>query len=284
MFRAVAHYMAPEQWLGQPIDARSNLFSLGAILYEMMTEQKAFDGANEDEVKQMILEGEPVPPHQINNKISLDVSGVIMKALSKKPEDRFASGQELVTALEGHKEPTTVATPAKKAAAQPPKGINIPNKEKPARGQGSQPNAPATTIPAEQPAATKSVVIQTSPKQAAAAAAGWGGTGTGSPASESRSVAKVQPTGKPKAPAAESVTDEQSVMSSAGCGGSAGGVREIRARAESRTRGRGAAGISGTQEFLRTGRAASLRSTCSYTGRGNTGARTAASGACSEAA
>ena len=216
----IAHYMAPEQWLGQPIEARSNLFSLGAILYEMMTEQKAFDGANEDEVKQMILEGEPVPPHQINNKISLDVSGVIMKALSKKPEDRFASGQELVTALEGHKEPTTVATPAKKAAAQAPKGINIPNKEKPASAaKPAAPvatNAPATTIPAEQPGATKSVVIQTSPKQAAAAAAGWGGTGTGSPASESRSVAKVQPTGKPKAPAGESVTDEQSVMSSAG--------------------------------------------------------------------
>ena len=218
----IVHYMSPEQWLGQPVDARSNLFSLGAILYEMMTEQKAFDGANEDEVKQMILEGEPVPPHQINNKITLEISGVVMKALSKKPEERFASGQELVTALEGHKEPTTIATPAKKAAqpAAPPKGINVPGK---APQPGAKPvapvaaSAPATPPkPVAQPAAAKSVLIQTSTKQAAAAAAGWGGTGAGSPAGESRSVAKTQPVAKPATPAAKAVTAEQPVMSSAG--------------------------------------------------------------------
>ncbi len=218
----IMHYMSPEQWLGQPVDARANLFSLGAILYEMMTEQKAFDGANEDEVKQMILEGTPVPPHQINNKISLDVSNVIMKALSKAPADRFASGQELVTSLEGHKEPTTVATPAKKTVAQPPKGINIPGKEKSAPAAAAKPAAPvaaspqaAPAKPAAQPVAPKSVVIQTKPKQAAAAAAGWGGSGTGSPASESRSVAKVQPAAKSAPPAAESITTEQPVMSAA---------------------------------------------------------------------
>src|SRR6185312_3274598 len=145
----IAHYMSPEQWLGQPVDARANLFSLGAILYELMTEQKAFDGANEDEVKQMILEGDPVPPHQINNKITLEVSGVIMKALSKKPEERFASGQELVTALEGHKEPTTIATAAKKAAqpAAPPKGINVPGKAPQA------PAKPAAPVAVSAPAA-----------------------------------------------------------------------------------------------------------------------------------
>ena len=217
----IVHYMSPEQWLGQPVEARSNLFSLGAILYEMMTEQKAFDGENEDEVKQMILEGEPMPPHQINNKIPLEASNAILKALSKKPEDRFATGQELVTALEGHKEPTTVATPAKKVVPQPAKGINIPNKDKSA--PAAKPAAPvaASTAavsakPATEPVAAKSVVIQTNPKQAAAAAAGWGGTGSGSPASDARSVAKIEPTSKATAPAAESVSEEKPVMSSAG--------------------------------------------------------------------
>ena len=213
----IAHYMSPEQWLGQPVEARSNLFSFAAILYEMMTEQKAFDGENEDEIKQMILEGEPVAPHHINNKISLEASGVIMKALSKKPEDRFASGQELVTALEGHKEPTTIAIPAKKAAAQPVKGINVPSKEKPA--PAAKPDAQEAAIaPAstEKPVAAKSVVVQASPKQAAAAAAGWGGAGTGSPASEAHAVGKVQPALTPKAPLAESVSEEKPVMSAAG--------------------------------------------------------------------
>src|SRR6266496_4087025 len=185
----IMHYMSPEQWLGQPVEARSNLFSLAAVLYEMMTEQMAFDGDTEDEIKQMVLEGTPVAPHQINNKISQDVSAVIMKALSKAPAERFGSGQELVTALEGHKEPTTVAAAkkAKQAPQQPPKGINIPGKDK-AAPVAAKPAAPAASshpAPAKtQPAAASPVTAQATHKQAAAAAAGWGGTGTGSPASE----------------------------------------------------------------------------------------------------
>ncbi len=217
---AIMHYMPPEQWLGQPVDARSNLFSMAAVLYEMMTERKAFDGASEDELKQQILEGTPPPPHQINNKISLEVSGVIMKALSKAPAERFGSGQELVTALEGHKEPTTVSSPARKAT-QPVKGINIPGKDKsaPVAAKPAVPVAassePSPAKAAAQPAAAKSVVVQTGPKRAAAAAAGWGGTGTGSPATESRAVAKAQPGTRSETPVAESITEEQPVMSAA---------------------------------------------------------------------
>jgi serine/threonine protein kinase len=221
----IMHYMSPEQWLGQPVDARSNLFSMAAILYEMMTEQKAFDGETEDEIKQMILEGTPVPPHQINNKIASDVSSVIMKALSKAPAERFASGQELVTAMEGHKEPTTVASPAKKATVQhPAKGINIPGKAAAAKAAApaatSPQAAPAQPTPAEpeaQPAATaKSVVIQTHPKQAAAAAAGWGGVGTGSPTTEARAPKKSQPSSDLVDNAyIQGASSEQAVMSAA---------------------------------------------------------------------
>ncbi len=94
------YYMSPEQLHGDPLDARSNLFSVGAILYEMITERKAFDGEDADQVRQAILESTPAPPRHINPKANLALSEVIMKALSKAPEQRYQSAQELILDLE----------------------------------------------------------------------------------------------------------------------------------------------------------------------------------------
>src|SRR5712691_5122502 len=65
----VLHYVSPEQLRGDPVDARSNMFSLGAILYEMVTERKAFAGEDADQVRHAIYEDTPVAPQQINPKI-----------------------------------------------------------------------------------------------------------------------------------------------------------------------------------------------------------------------
>ncbi len=114
-------YMPPEQLQGEPLDARSNLFSLGAILYEMVTNRKAFGGDNADQVRQEITVGMPVAPAQINSKIQPGLSELIMKALSKSPEQRYQSGQDLVGDLERCKESTQkAAAPRKmpKAAAR----------------------------------------------------------------------------------------------------------------------------------------------------------------------
>ena len=111
---AVLHYMSPEQLKGDPVDARSNLFSLGAILYEMVTEMKAFEGQDADQVRQAIWEATPAAPDQINRKIHPGLSTVIMKALAKAPEDRYQNGQELVNDLEKCKE-----NPAKTSAPKP---------------------------------------------------------------------------------------------------------------------------------------------------------------------
>jgi len=79
------HYMSPEQLRGDPLDARSSFFSLGAILYEMVTERKAFDGQDADEVRQAILEGTPVALSHVKGKVHPVLSEVIMKALAKAP-------------------------------------------------------------------------------------------------------------------------------------------------------------------------------------------------------
>jgi len=113
------HYMSPEQLRGDPLDARSSFFSLGAILYEMVTERKAFDGNDAEEVRQAILESEPVALAHVKGKVHPALSEVIMKALAKAPEDRYQCGQELVADLERCKESPNKANkkPAVPAAA-----------------------------------------------------------------------------------------------------------------------------------------------------------------------
>ena len=132
----VLHYVSPEQLRGDPVDGRSNIFSLGAILYEMATETKAFPGDDADQVRQGIVEATPPAPIEVNRKIHPVLSEVIMKALSKAAEDRYQSGQELVNDLERCKESATKAV-AKKAA-QPAQGLNAPQDRRPAPRLGRQ--------------------------------------------------------------------------------------------------------------------------------------------------
>ena len=94
----------PEQLRADPLDSRSNFFSLAAILYEMVTERKAFQGDDAEQVRQSILEMTPVAPDHVNPKIHPALSEVIMKALSKDPEQRYQCGQDLVNDLERCKE------------------------------------------------------------------------------------------------------------------------------------------------------------------------------------
>ncbi len=145
----VLHYMSPEQLRGDPLDARSNLFSLGAILYEMVTERRAFDGEDADQVRQSILEMTPVAPDQINRKVHPALNQVVMKAIAKSPDQRYQSGQELVNDLERCKESSTKS--AAKKSPQPVQGLNVPPKQKPAPSVSAPPApkpAPVAAVPA----------------------------------------------------------------------------------------------------------------------------------------
>ncbi len=121
----VLYYMSPEQVRGGPAGAGSNLFSLGAMFYEMVTDHKAFDGADAASLEQNILEGEPVPPSQLNPKLHPLLNDLILKALSKDPSQRYQSGKELLEDLEKCKETKAQAakppaTAVSKAPAPPP--------------------------------------------------------------------------------------------------------------------------------------------------------------------
>jgi len=119
----VLHYMSPEQVGGGATDGRSNLFTWGAILYEMVTDQSAFDGTTTDVVFHNILNENPVPPSQINNKIHPAVSELIMKALAKNPDERYQSGREMLDDLEKCKESTGKSATKK---SEPARTANAP--------------------------------------------------------------------------------------------------------------------------------------------------------------
>jgi serine/threonine-protein kinase len=93
-------YMSPEQVQGEPLDGRSDIFSLGVMLYELTVGEKPFDGTNPAEVSLKILHDEPRPPEVIVDGFPSELSAIILRALAKKPIDRFESAREFHLALE----------------------------------------------------------------------------------------------------------------------------------------------------------------------------------------
>jgi len=104
-------YCSPEQIRGEAIDLRSNLFTLGAILYEMVAGQKAFDATDPVALLSQIENEMPAPPSSVNSKIQPGVSTLIMHALAKDPAERYQTARELLEELEQCKESGKKAVP-----------------------------------------------------------------------------------------------------------------------------------------------------------------------------
>jgi len=88
-------YMSPEQVRGEIVDARSDLFSFGAVLYEMSTGQQPFFAETLAQIRQAILTQDPAPPRKLNPLVPGGLERVIVKALKKKPPERYQSAAEM---------------------------------------------------------------------------------------------------------------------------------------------------------------------------------------------
>jgi serine/threonine-protein kinase len=100
MVKGTAGYMSPEQVRGEPLDGRSDLFSVGVMLHEMLTGERLFEGESERQEMAMILESPiPVPSARVPG-ISQQVSTVVLKALARDRGSRYASGREMARAIE----------------------------------------------------------------------------------------------------------------------------------------------------------------------------------------
>ncbi len=95
-----AQYLSPEQARGAPVDQRSDLYSIGIVLYEMLTGQVPFTGESPVEIAMKHLSDTPRPPSLLRSDIPPDLDMVVLRALAKNPEDRFQTAEEMDAELE----------------------------------------------------------------------------------------------------------------------------------------------------------------------------------------
>jgi serine/threonine protein kinase/formylglycine-generating enzyme required for sulfatase activity len=92
-------YMSPEQVHGRPVDARSDVFSFGVLLYEMLSGKRPFAGESNLDTATAILRDDPAPLDELRRDVPSGLQAILTRCLEKAPEGRFASGQELHNAL-----------------------------------------------------------------------------------------------------------------------------------------------------------------------------------------
>jgi eukaryotic-like serine/threonine-protein kinase len=100
MVLGTPRYMSPEQITGQPVDARSDLFSLGIVLYEMLTGTRLFTGSEMAQVTHSITQDEHQPPSRLNPELPSMLDFVVARALKKDPAVRYQNADELVADLD----------------------------------------------------------------------------------------------------------------------------------------------------------------------------------------
>lgn len=92
-------YLSPEQALGMPVDRRSDIFSIGSVLYECLTGTPAFSGKSLGEIVAQVLRDDPPPPSQLNPRVPPELDRITLKALAKKTEARYQTAEELLADL-----------------------------------------------------------------------------------------------------------------------------------------------------------------------------------------
>jgi len=118
-------YMSPEQAEGKKVDARSDIFSFGSLLYEVITGRRAFRGETKVSTLSAILKEEPKPPSSVAEDVPRDLEKIVARCMRKDPGRRFQLMEDVKIALEELKEESdsgklTTGTPAQLAAAQKP--------------------------------------------------------------------------------------------------------------------------------------------------------------------
>jgi serine/threonine protein kinase len=138
-------YMSPEQALGKNLDGRSDIFSLGSILYELITGEKAFPGQNTTTVIYKIVHEAPTPVQALQPGLDPAVEEIVLKALAKQPDQRFQSCNELSAALELYINRAIAGIPRTSVVHAPLAQPAVASAPLPAAAAG--PSPPPTPVP-----------------------------------------------------------------------------------------------------------------------------------------
>ncbi|HEV3194484.1 MAG TPA: protein kinase, partial [Polyangiaceae bacterium] len=93
-------YMAPEQVRGRRGDVRTDIYALGTMLYEMVTGQLPYTGANIHAVMRAKLNEDPQPPHEVVSDVDPKIEEIILRAIERRPRDRYATATEMLADLQ----------------------------------------------------------------------------------------------------------------------------------------------------------------------------------------
>ncbi|MBZ4375619.1 protein kinase [Corallococcus sp. AS-1-6] len=100
MVKGTSGYMSPEQIMGDPLDARSDLFSLGVVLHECLTGMRLFYAKSAEAMMNAVLSGDVPPPSRVNKEVPPELDAIVLKALAKRREDRYGTTLEFARAIE----------------------------------------------------------------------------------------------------------------------------------------------------------------------------------------
>jgi serine/threonine-protein kinase len=92
-------YLAPEMVLGEDIDRRADIFAVGVVLYELITSSRLFFGGSDEELMEQIAEVRIARPRRLNPHISRELENIVMRALSRRPKERFETAEEMMYEL-----------------------------------------------------------------------------------------------------------------------------------------------------------------------------------------
>jgi tetratricopeptide (TPR) repeat protein len=129
-------YMSPEQALGEELDARTDLFSLGAVLYEMLTGTAPFRGQTDVALMDAVLHATPAAPVRVNPEVPAELDNIVMKALEKDKRLRYQNAIDLQTDLKRLEHQSALRKFSGTAVAAPPPATVVPAAADRPRGNG----------------------------------------------------------------------------------------------------------------------------------------------------